>query len=142
MSWVVSSRTKNVANLTIVETVYDAVGTEEETVAGRASDRADLRHDKLVSSTEGSLEDSATRVGFGFALVDLSIPEKPADMGIVMAQLHDRPLGRQMVDPAVTDVAEIHPARSKPAEAERCTHAGTLVVTGPKIKKGTVDIGK
>ena len=46
-----------------------------------------------------------------FAFVDFSIPQEPADVGVIVAELLDPALAcGQIINPAVADVGEIHPA--------------------------------
>ena len=63
------------------------------------------------------------RLPFG----DLGVAEEPTDVSIVMADLFDSSFQlRQIVDPAVSDMGEIHPARGKPAHAQGRAHAGAI----------------
>ena len=73
------------------------------------------------------------------AFVQLSGPEKPADVCVVVSELFDAPRGRQVVDPAVSNVAEIHPMTREPAKAQRRAHARTFLVAGSQVEKCLVN---
>ena len=46
----------------------------------------------------------------------------------------------QMINPAVTDVAEIHPARREPAQTQSGLHPGAFFVTAPQISQRAMDL--
>ena len=46
----------------------------------------------------------------------------------------------QIVDAAVADVGEVHPARREPAQAQRRAHAGALLVAAAEKHQRAVDL--
>ncbi len=101
---------------------------------------AELRVNELVVAAEGFLEDVATRVSTGFAFVYLSVAQEPVNVRVVLAELFDfaGPCW-QIIDAAVADVREIHPARREPAQAQGRFHPGAFVVTVPHVGQRLVD---
>ena len=71
------------------EAVDEAVGAEDEAVAGREGDGAELGFDELVAGAEGLVEGVAHRVGAGFAFVDLALAAEVADVGVIVSELGD-----------------------------------------------------
>src|SRR5580658_2595773 len=102
--------------MVVVEAFHQAVGAKQEDVPGLVTDRADLGVNELISAAEGLLQNVSAWVSAGFALVDLALAQKPADMGVVVGELLDGagPRG-QIIDPAVADVAEVKPGGCEPA---------------------------
>ena len=67
-----------------------------------------------------------------FAFVELSIPVKPAHMGIIVTDLLYPPfLSWQVVKAAVADMPEIHPTSSEPADGQGRSHAVAFRVAPP-----------
>src|SRR5260221_6883791 len=128
--------------LVVVESLDQAVGAEEEDVGRLVSDGADLGFDKLVAGAEGFLEGGASRMMAGFAFVDLSLAEEPADVGVVVAELLDAALPGQVVDAAVADMAEVDPAGGEPAQTQGGLHAAGLVVAGADEGERLVDFAE
>jgi len=71
------------------EAVDEAIGAEDEAVAGGESDRAELGFDELVAGAEGLVEGVAHRVGAGFAFVDLALAAEVAEVGMIVGELGD-----------------------------------------------------
>ena len=75
------------------ETVHaqdlDFPAVEDEAVAGREGDGAELGFDELVAGAEGLVEGVAHRVGAGFAFVDLALAAEVADVGVIVGELGD-----------------------------------------------------
>src|SRR5207244_3770776 len=98
-----------------------------------------LRIDKLVTASKCLLQHVASRMLAGLAFIELAIPKQPTDIGVIVRQLFDRPFAfGKIIDPAVADVAEIHPTRREPGEAQCGFHPGTFVVTVPEISESSV----
>ena len=77
-----------------------------------------------------------------FALVDAPGAPLPADVGVIVRQLSEAAGARQVVDPAVAHVGEIERARREPAEAERGSHPGALLVAVAEVEEVVVDVGE
>ena len=89
-----------------------------------------MRVNELVAAAERLLQRLAARVRARLVVADLPVSQKPADVRVVLSELPDGFfLFRQMIDPAVADVAKIHPARHEPAQAQRRLHSGGLFIT-------------
>ena len=117
-----------VGDLVVEEAFGEAVGAEEEEVAGLKVDGADLGVDELVVGAEAFLESGAAWVVAGFALGDLAVAAEPADVGVVVGDLAEGAGGAfEVVDAAVADVAKIEPLGGEPAEAEGGAHAVAVV---------------
>ena len=76
----------------------------------------------------------------GFAFADFSLAQQPADVGVIGGELFNfRFSAGEMINPAVSDMAEIHAAGGKPAQAHGGLHAGAFVVAGAEIRQRPVD---
>jgi len=84
--------------------------------------------DDLVPRPEGLVEGVLAGMAAGLSLVDPTVAAQPAHVAMIVGQLDDAFIGRQVVDATVPDVAKIKPARRDPAEAERGAHAAALLV--------------
>ena len=99
----------------------------------------------------GFLEGIPARMRAGLALVDITVPVEPANMGIVVADLlYNHFLSRQIVNAAIANMPEIHPAAGEPANTQGCSHAGAFRITLPNqhqrlmnlVKKSGENVGK
>ena len=132
---------QEVEKLFVEEAIDEAVGAEEEDVAGFVGDGANLGIDKLVAAAEGLLQGGAARMLAGLAFAELSVAVEPADVGVVLAELLDFFAGRgKVINPAVADMGEVHPAGREPAEAQRGLHTVDLLVAGANEDKRAVDL--
>ena len=69
------------------------------------------------------------------AFVQLSVAEQPAHISVVLAELLDAATRREIINPAVTHMTEIHPAGSKPAQAHGRFHAATFIVAAAQVSQ-------
>ncbi len=129
-------------DLAVPETIDETVGADEEAIAGLVSDAADVRIDELVAGAEGLLEGVAARVGAVFAFVHFSGAAELADERVIVGDLGEAALAGKVVDAAVADVAEVHPTRREPGEAERAAHAGAFLVGVAQFEEVVVDVGE
>lgn len=64
------------------------------------------------------------------ALVDITVSVEPAYMGIIVADLsYTSFLGWQIVNAAIADMPEIHPAAGEPANTQGRSHAEAFRIT-------------
>ena len=102
-----------------------------------------LRINELISGPESFLKHVAARMIAGFALIEFSISQQPADMRVIVSELlDDSLLCRQVINPAIADMAEIHPARREPAEAQGRFHAATFFVAASHIGERAVNLAE
>src|SRR5689334_6458743 len=93
-----------------------------------------------MPGTERLLQGVASGMIAQFAFVDFSVAEKPADIRVVLAQLADAARRGEIIDPAVAEMGEIHPARREPREAESRPHPGAFIVALAEMNDGLVDL--
>jgi len=79
-------------------------------------------------------------MGSGFPLGNLTLPKEPADMGVVMRELLDGSVPRQVIDPAVANMAEEHPLRCEPAETQGGAHPLAFLVESAHPSQVVVDL--
>ena len=77
-------------DLVVVESVNQAIRTNQEDVPAFVKDDPDLGIDELIGTAQGTLQNIAAGVVAGLPFTDLALTEKPADMGIVSGKLFDR----------------------------------------------------
>ena len=113
------SGVKTLAELGVIEPFRQAIGAEEKAITGLVSHGSDLRRDELVAGPERALEHVAPGMFARLALVEVALPQEPADVRVILGHLLDPGFARrQVVDAAVPDVAEIHPPRrAKPGSS-------------------------
>src|SRR5688572_25285911 len=113
----------------VVQPFRQAVGAKEEGVPRLAGHCANLWVNELVTATKRLLKHVPARMGARFPFLDAAIAQQPSYMRVIVAELFDGPIFRgEIINAAVTDVAEIHPARREPAKAQCRFHAATLFV--------------
>lgn len=135
---------KLLGDLAVEEALGEAIGAEEEEVAGLEIDGADLGADELVIGAERFLQGGAAGVVAGFALGELAIAAEPADVGIVVGDLaQGAGSALEVVDAAIADVAKVEPLRGEPAEAEGGAHAEALLrVAAAEVLEGGIDLSE
>lgn len=137
--------TQELENLAVPEAVNDAVGAEEEGVAGFEGDGADLGRDELVAGTQGLVEGVAEGVGAGFAFVYFSGTLQPTDMAVIVTELLQagRGIARcgKKIEAAVAQMGEVEPTGNDPSKSEGGPHAGAFLVLGAEVVDGLIDVG-
>ena len=105
----VSRMSDDLLDASIPQPVGHPIRTENDAVARLAGNLPDMRCDGLVTSPECLRKGILARMISGFALVELTVSAKPADVRMVVRDLFEPTFARQPIDPAVSDVSEVHP---------------------------------
>jgi hypothetical protein len=74
-------------------------------------------------------------MGARLPLVQFSLAPQPTHVAVVVGDLGEAPLLRQVIDAAVAYVAEIHPPGPEPAQAERGAHSPAFRVGQAELSK-------
>src|SRR5688572_13445171 len=76
-----------------------------------------------------------------FAFIQFSIAKKPSDISVIVSDLLDiAPTFGQIINPAVSDMTEIHPGRRKPGETQRGFHSSTFLVAAAKVSESRMNL--
>jgi hypothetical protein len=134
-------RPQILGQMLVVQPFHQTIRAKQKDVALFVCDRAYLRFDKLIGTAQRLLQNVPARMAASFPFVDLALTQQPADVRIVVRDLFDRVFPRgQIINPAVTDVAEIKPAGSKPAQAQGRFHPGAFLIAAPEQSQRPVDL--
>src|SRR4029077_6764694 len=134
---------KDLEDLRVKEPIDQAISAKQEQVSRFARHGPHLRIHKLVARSQGSLQGVASGMLARLPFGDLGVAQEPTDVSVVMADLFDSSVQlRQVVEPAVSDVVKIHPARSKPSHAQGRSHAGAIRIAPTEIRQGFVDFAE
>src|SRR5581483_8706478 len=126
-------RAERLFNAPVPKPVDKAVGADEKAILQLEFYGADVRVDELVAGAERLVQGVAARVGARFAFIDATVAPEPADVAVVVGHLGEAALAAQVVDAAVADVAEVHPVRREPAQAQCRAHSSALLVGAPEF---------
>ena len=136
-------RAQQIQRVMVVKPFRQTIRTDQKNVARLTSHRPDLRVHELISAPQRLLEHIPPRMRAGLPFVDLPFAKQPADMRIVVADLFDAALARrQIINPTVPDVTEIHPTRREPAQAQRRLHPLTFLVALAEVSEGAMHLGE
>ena len=113
----------------VPEPVGDAVGAENESIAGFEGDGKDLRFYRIWVTADGALELMFVGAVPCFAFVEFAIAAHSADGGVVFGELDHATCFGKVVDATIAYVTEVECVGSEPTDAECGTHSAAFIVS-------------
>ena len=127
---------------TVKQSFNQAVGTDEEAIAGLTANRAVLRTEVLILATKHLLQRIAPGMIAGLILGNFTTAQLPTDMRMIVTELSNAARFGQVIDPAIAHMGKIQPAWAHPTQAQGRAHAAQLLITKPHVRELGVNFRK